>query len=73
MTSLLEAIQYGDVSEVCVLLEGKADVNAAEEYGWTSLMCASMYGYESVVDLLVKAKADVNAAKENGRTRQGVR
>jgi hypothetical protein len=58
----------GHLEVVRWLLEKGADVNAAEENGWTALMVASDNGHLPVVKLLVEKGADVNKAKNNGRT-----
>ena len=49
-----------------LLIEAKADVNAANEEGVSALMHASDYG--SVVDHLIEAHANVNAKSEAGNT-----
>jgi hypothetical protein len=51
-----------------MLLEAKADVNAAGDDGTTPLHIAAEEGHAEAVRMLLEAKADVNAASDTGRT-----
>jgi ankyrin repeat protein len=51
-----------------LLLDKKADVNAADNSGQTTLMLASTNGRLEVVQMLLAKKAVVNAKDKNGRT-----
>ena len=70
VTPLLMASQNGHVEIVKLLLQAKADVDAATTRtgGLTSLWAASEVGHAEIVKLLLEANADVNAA----RTTDGV-
>ncbi|KAL8753875.1 MAG: hypothetical protein Q9199_004740 [Rusavskia elegans] len=63
-SSLQSAALGGHLAVVEILLQAKADVNAAASYsgGRTALQSASWGGYLAVVERLLQAKADVNAA-----------
>ena len=45
-----------------------ADVDRAENDGWTPLLMAAQEGHSEVVAALVAARADVDRAKNNGAT-----
>ena len=69
VTPLWIASQKGHTGIVKLLLEAKADVNAARKTnGVTPLFMASQNGHTEVVKLLLAAKADVNAADQGGVT-----
>ena len=70
-TPLVRAAALGHVAIVELLLQEKADVNAAAaaKYGRTALQAAAQGGHLAVVERLLQEKADVNAAAaEYGRT-----
>ena len=62
------ATQYGHLPVVSALLEAKAEVNKAENDGWTSLYVAALKGHLLVVSVLLEAKAEVNQASTDGWT-----
>ena len=64
-TALWVAAWKGHAEIVKLLLESKADVNAANIYSATALIVASQ---TDIVKALLEAKADVNAAHANGGT-----
>ena len=61
--ALIDAVSAGDRQEAVRLIEGGADVNAADPLGTTPLMWAARYGDAVVVERLIRAGA--NAASEN--------
>ena len=65
---LLDAVATGDLEGVTRAIEGGADVNAAEENGYTVLMGAAFYSHTKIVEKLVELGADVNAADKYGCT-----
>jgi len=60
-TALMLASKNGYSEIVRVLIDAKADVNAATSRGNTALMIASGNGHPEVVKVLISAKADLNA------------
>ena len=63
---IVEAARRGDVAAVRVLLEGGADVNAAQGDGMTALHIAAETGNLEVAELLIEAGADVEAQTRIG-------
>ena len=58
----------GQEAVVKALIEGGADVNKADDDGWTPLYTAAANGHEAVVKALIEAGADVNKARDDGWT-----
>ena len=54
---------------VKALIEAGADVNKADNGGWTPLYRAAQNGHEAVVKALIEAGADVNKADKTARRR----
>ena len=67
-TPLHVAAMNGRTEVVKLLLAGKADVNARNDYGVTPLHNAAGNGLTEVVALLLAGGADVNAKDEFGQT-----
>nr|7B6W_AAA Chain AAA, Alpha-1B adrenergic receptor,alpha1B adrenergic receptor,Alpha-1B adrenergic receptor,alpha1B adrenergic receptor,Alpha-1B adrenergic receptor,alpha1B adrenergic receptor,Alpha-1B adrenergic receptor,alpha1B adrenergic receptor [Homo sapiens] len=65
---LLEAARKGQDDEVRILLANGADVNTADETGFTPLHLAAWEGHLGIVEVLLKNGADVNANDERGHT-----
>ena len=62
------AAERGHLEVVRLLLEARADKNAARQDGTTALMAAAVNGHLEVVRLLLEAGADKNAASQDGTT-----
>ena len=65
---LIEAVRAEDAETVRALLDGGADVRAAQPDGATALHWASYLGALGLADLLVEAGAGVDAANDYGVT-----
>lgn len=65
---LIQATAEGDHDEVKRLLSAGADVNVADEDGWTSLDWAVLYDYPTVIDILADNGANVNGQDDDGWT-----
>jgi ankyrin repeat protein len=65
---LLEAIELENHALVEILINAGANVNKANDDGWTPLLKAIIHGNEYIVELLLETKADVNKADSNGMT-----
>jgi len=63
---LEDAIEYGHLEAVRLLLNQGAEVNARNRYGGTPLKLAAVMGYESIVQELLTKGADVNARDHYG-------
>ncbi len=57
---LCDAAYDGNLSEVKILIDNGANVNATNENGWTSLIIASEYGQSEVAKLLLGNGANMN-------------
>jgi len=67
-TALHIACFYRDTALVKLLIDAKASVNLADQYGLTPLHFASFNGHSEVVRQLIGAHASVNLRDENGHT-----
>ncbi len=66
-TILMEAVRRGKSEVVKELLNNGANVNVADQYGWTALMVAAS-GKSEIVKLLLDHEANVNDKNKNGLT-----
>ncbi|WP_250294742.1 ankyrin repeat domain-containing protein [Wolbachia endosymbiont of Oedothorax gibbosus] len=58
---LFLAVKNNDIGRVSALIAGGANVNIADEYGYTPLHVAVMHGHIDVVNILMASKANVDA------------
>jgi ankyrin repeat protein len=65
---LVSAVLGGSVALVGLLLEHKADVNAADPHGWTALHFAAQDFLPQMASLLLAKGADANAKDDEGNT-----
>ena len=65
---LVPAAHDGRTAEVRRLLDEGADVDQADEYGFTALLWASARNHIEIAAVLLEAGADVNKANFYGRT-----
>ena len=65
---LLATAANGSVNGVKCNLKFRADVNRANDDGWTALHAAAFGGHAEVARLLLDAGAEVNARDDHGRT-----
>ena len=63
---LLDAINENTFEEVVKLITAGANVNAADEFGYTALMYAAEFKGKEIAKLLVEQGADVNAVNKQG-------
>jgi ankyrin repeat protein len=66
--TLFDAAMTGTADAVKELLDGGANPNVKDPYGWTPLMAAIQKGNVAAVRLMVERGADVNAAEKHGLT-----
>ena len=66
--ALIEAAKHSNRAELRVLIQRKADVNAAEADGTTALHWAAYRDDADSVEMLVRAGANVNAVNDLGAT-----
>ncbi|GFS56376.1 ANK_REP_REGION domain-containing protein [Nephila pilipes] len=67
--TLLHIAAANGLAKVTELLIKKgADVNKANQYGWTPLHCAAENGYTGIVNALIEKGANVNAVEEDNWT-----
>lgn len=66
--SRMEVIFKEQVEEAERMIAAGADVNRADENGWTPLMEGCIFGNYNYVQLLLQNKADVSARDIEGRT-----
>ena len=66
--ALVDAAGAGNLAHVEALLTKGADIDAADEMGWTALHNAAWRGHDAVVKRLLLSGADMNRADRNGAT-----
>ena len=59
---------FGRPDVVKALLQAGADVNKADNRGWTALMKTNMHGHTATVEVLLQAGADVDKVNDDGDT-----
>jgi cytohesin len=68
-TPLIEAIKTGNINKVQSLINGGADVNAKNSYGYTALHATCLIANRiRYTELLIAAGADVSANDKDGHT-----
>ena len=65
---LIEAVEALNLQEVQDAIEAGAEINVANDGGYTPLMLAALRGNEEIVDLLISKGANVNVATKWGAT-----
>jgi ankyrin repeat protein len=65
---LADASNFGYLEIARLLIDGGADVSAADDVELTPLHCASYTGHQAIARLLIDRGANVSAAKKDGRT-----
>lgn len=68
LTTLMYAIERGDLQSIAALLDHGADPNAVTPDGYTALMAASILGNPDAVALLLKKNANVRSQTRQGQT-----
>ena len=71
-SALVWAARQGQTEAVSLLLEAKANVNAATLNGWTPLYAAALNGHEQIVEMLVTRGASVANALSVGDERTNI-
>lgn len=71
-SALVWAARQGQTEAVSLLLEAKANVNAATINGWTPLYAAALNGHEQIVEMLVARGASVANALSVGDERTNI-
>src|SRR5580698_8127072 len=67
-SAVAEAAMKGDAAAVRMLVQKKADVNAAQADGATAIQWAAYRNDPEMADILVAAGADVKLANRDGAT-----
>ena len=65
---LSDALIANDLDRVKFLVGKGADVNQADNQGWTPLLSAARQRHDDMIKLLIELGADVNLAKSDGTT-----
>jgi quinoprotein dehydrogenase-associated probable ABC transporter substrate-binding protein len=65
---LSNALIANDLDRVKFLVGKGADVNQADDQGWTPLISAARQRHDDMIKLLIELGADVNLAKSDGTT-----
>ena len=64
MTALHLAAANGHTKTVTTLIKKEADINRANNKGWTALHLAAAKGHKDIVTTLIEEGADINNANE---------
>mmetsp|Transcript_60259 Transcript_60259/g.140942 ORF Transcript_60259/g.140942 Transcript_60259/m.140942 type:complete len:200 (-) Transcript_60259:110-709(-) len=67
-TELMQAAYKGDTKKVKALVDGGADINQQDAYGWTAVRYAVRNRQVKSTQTLLDLGADVNIASKTGRT-----
>lgn len=67
-TVLIHACDYGKAEIATLLCASGANVNHADQWGWTALHYAAYYGYPEIVGELLHHGAEVNMKTSKGYT-----
>lgn len=65
---LIQAAYNGDITAMTAALQGGADVNMTNAYGWTPLQRACAQKHDKAVKLLISHKANLEKKDSSGRT-----
>ena len=65
---LLDAVRINNISEVEEAMSLGADVNSADDDGWTPLIYAAYRGNTDITILLLKYRTNINAVNKYGDT-----
>lgn len=65
---LLDAARDGNLEQVTVMIREGANVNQADESGYTPLMWAARYNYQEIAEQLIKAGAQIGVKNNDGLT-----
>ena len=65
---LLDAVRINNISEVEEAMSLGADVNSADDDGWTPLIYAAYRGNTDITILLLKHRTNINAVDKYGNT-----
>lgn len=65
---LIDSVSRENLKGVLSALDGGADVNTKDKYGWTALSYVVKYGPVEIARALLQAGADVNAKNQYGWT-----
>ena len=61
-----DAINRGDVQDICDLLDRGADVDASDRHAQTALMLAAHQGHREIVEALIARGANLNKTAKYG-------
>ena len=63
-----QAIIFGDIDRIRMLLKRGIDVNMFDDFGSTGLMRAALYGRKNIIELLLEQSVDINMVDQQGNT-----